>query len=76
MPCGTKEVRRQCQTLPKDRGNQLTAVGGVGRVGQTHIYTVHTRYFWQGNHQIYGRIRCIYTVLARSSYRVCIERPR
>ena len=26
---------------------------------------VHVRYiFWQGNHQIYGHIRCIYTVLA------------
>jgi len=21
--------------------------------------------FWQGNHQIYGHIRCIYTVLAK-----------
>ena len=34
------------------------------RVGQNHIYTVYIRYFWQGNHQIYGHIRCIYTVLA------------
>ena len=34
------------------------------RVGQNHIYTVHTRFFWQGNHQIYGQIRCIYTILA------------
>ena len=25
---------------------------------------MHIRYFWQGNHQIYGHIRCIYTVLA------------
>jgi len=32
--------------------------------GRTHIYTVYIRYFWQGNHQIYGHIRCIYTVLA------------
>jgi len=36
----------------------------VNRVGQNHIYTVYIRYFWQGNHQIYGHIRCIYTVLA------------
>jgi hypothetical protein len=28
-----------------------------------NIYTVHIRYFWQGSHQIYGHIRCIYTVL-------------
>jgi hypothetical protein len=34
------------------------------RVGQNHIYTVYIRYFWQGNHQIYDYIRCIYTVLA------------
>jgi hypothetical protein len=34
------------------------------RVGQNHIYTVYIRYVWQGNHQIYGHIRCIYTVLA------------
>jgi hypothetical protein len=36
----------------------------MSRVGQNHIYTVYIRYFWQGNHQIYGHIRCIYTVLA------------
>jgi acyl-CoA synthetase (AMP-forming)/AMP-acid ligase II len=28
------------------------------------IYMVYVRYFWHGNHQIYGRMRCIYTVLA------------
>jgi len=33
------------------------------RVGQIHIYTVYTRYFWQGNHQICGHIRRIYTVI-------------
>ena len=36
----------------------------ICRVGQNHIYTVYLRFFWQGNHQIYGHIRCIYTVLA------------
>ena len=36
----------------------------MSRVGQNHIYTVYIRYFWQGNHKIYGHIRCIYTVLA------------
>jgi len=36
----------------------------IPRVGQNHIYTVYIRYFWQGNHEIYGHIRCIYTVLA------------
>ena len=43
--------------------------GGVNvpsayRFGQNHIYTVHIRYFWQENNQIYGHIWCIYTVLA------------
>jgi len=37
-------------------------------VGQNHIYTVYIWYFWQGNHQIYGHIRCVYTVLASPSH--------
>jgi len=40
----------------------------IRRVGQNHIYTVYIRYFWQGNHQIYGHIRCISTVLANPSH--------
>ena len=36
----------------------------MSRVGQNNIYTVCIRYFWQGNHHIYGHIRYIYTVLA------------
>jgi len=36
----------------------------MSRVGQNHTYTVYIRFFWQGNHQIYGHIRCICTVLA------------
>jgi len=39
------------------------------RVGQNHIYTVCIRYFWQGNHRIYGQIRCIHTVLANPTHR-------
>jgi hypothetical protein len=38
------------------------------RVGQNHIYTVYIRYFWQENHQLYGHIRCKYTVLANPSW--------
>jgi len=38
------------------------------RVGQNHIYTVNIRCFWQENHQIYGQIWCIYTVLANPTY--------
>ena len=33
--------------------------------------TIHIRYFWQGNYQIYGRIGCIYTVLANPTYLLC-----
>jgi hypothetical protein len=37
-------------------------------LAQNHIYTVYIRYFLQGNHQIYGHIRCIYTVLANPNH--------
>jgi succinate dehydrogenase flavin-adding protein (antitoxin of CptAB toxin-antitoxin module) len=40
----------------------------ICRVGQNHIYTVYIRCFWQKNHQIYGHIRCIYTVLANPTH--------
>jgi hypothetical protein len=36
----------------------------IHSVGQNHMYTVYIRYFWQGNHQIYGHIRRTFTVLA------------
>jgi len=42
----------------------------ICRVGQNHIYTVYIRYFWQENHQIYGHIRCIHTVLANPKNKV------
>jgi len=35
------------------------------RVGQN---TVYVQCFWQGNHQVYGYIRCIYTVLANPTH--------
>jgi hypothetical protein len=40
----------------------------ICRVGQNHIYTVYVLYFWQGNHQIYGHIRCKFTVLASPTH--------
>ena len=40
----------------------------IYRVGQNHKCTVYVQYFWQGNHQIYGLIRCTYTVLANPTY--------
>jgi hypothetical protein len=43
----------------------------IVRVGLNHIYTVYIWYFWQGNHQMYGHIRCIYTVLANPNHNHC-----
>jgi len=31
--------------------------------------TTYIRYFWQGDHQIYGHIRCTHTVLANPTYK-------
>ena len=51
----------------------------IYRVGMNCTYTVHLRYFWQGNHQIYGHIRCTYTIQANpmytfgSLYRLCMK---
>jgi len=46
----------------------------MARVGQNHIYTVYIyvfiRYFWLGNHQIYGVYIRMYTVLANPKYGV------
>ena len=33
---------------------------------------MYIRYFWQGDHQIYGHIQCIYTVLANPTYKPSI----
>jgi len=71
-----------CVHIPKDRGSYFidiklaacyaSAVAVLTlcmcRVGQNHIYTVYIRYFWQGFYQIYGHIRCIYTVMANPMY--------
>ena len=46
----------------------ITAKRFTSRVGQNYIYTVYIRYFWQGNYEIYGHIRFIYTVLANPIY--------
>ena len=40
----------------------------IPRVGQNHTCTVYVRYFWQGNYQIYGHVRCVYTMLANPNH--------
>jgi len=46
----------------------LLVYGLIHRVSQNHICTVYIRCFWQGNHQLYGHIRSIYTVLVNSTF--------
>ena len=43
----------------------------ICRVGQNHLCMMHTRYFRQGSHQIYGHIRCTHTVLATTPVMSC-----
>jgi hypothetical protein len=40
----------------------------IFKVGQNHMYTMYIRYSWQGSHQVYGHIRCVYMVLANPTY--------
>jgi len=63
-----RRVGQNDPELIKHRGKLLCTRGHTFRVGQINIYTVYTRYFWQGNHQVYGHVRCIYTVLANFTY--------
>jgi uncharacterized protein YfaP (DUF2135 family) len=37
----------------------------AGKSPNIGSYTVYIRYCWQGNHQIYGHIRCIYGIIGR-----------
>jgi hypothetical protein len=55
-------VLRSDRSCRQER-NRNTPTVGLART----IYIVYIRYFWQGNHQIHGHIRCIYTVLANPS---------
>jgi hypothetical protein len=55
------KTRSKCQACawpPPRPGACLASESGrvlfINRVGQNHVYTVYIRYFWQGNHQIYG----------------------
>ena len=39
----------------------------IGLARTIYIYTVYIRCFWQENHQLYGHVRGIYTVLVNST---------
>jgi hypothetical protein len=44
----------------------------AGKPPDIRSYTVYIRYTWQGNHQIYGHIRCIYTILVNPTYKCMV----
>jgi len=46
------------------RATNQNRVASIYIYRSEHICGAYVRCFWQGNHQIYGHIRCIYTVLA------------
>jgi hypothetical protein len=57
-----------CNSWMKEWGEILFCTQQyVGLAKSINIYTVYVRYFWRGNHQINGHIRCINTVLANPS---------
>jgi len=62
------DIYRCCTEQHCLRNGSEVCMWHIHRVGQNHIYTVCIRYFWQGNHHIYGHIRCIYTVLASPTH--------
>ena len=59
---------------PNIRSYTVFLRGVLGReiTKYTVIHGVYTQCFWQGNHQIYGHIRCLYTGLANPIY-VCAQ---
>jgi len=61
---GLKSETRAEAGCAFDHADDVVTLVFIIRVGQNHINTVYIRHFWQGNYQIYGHIRCIYTVLA------------
>ena len=46
----------------------------IGVAKTMYIYTMYryTIFFWQGNHQLYGRIRCIHTFWPAIHALVCV----
>jgi len=62
---GHMEGQRRMHTHAHTHSATLVYLWGCG---QNHIYMVCIRSFWQGNHQICGHIRCIYTSLANPIY--------
>ena len=49
---------------------------GLARTIYIYIYTLYIRYFWLGNHQIYGVYLRIYTVLANPTVFLAGKSPK
>jgi hypothetical protein len=41
----------------------LPKIPYIHRINRVLANPINIRYFWQGNHQVYGHVRCIYTVM-------------
>jgi len=77
MSADAQQQQIRCVCAPSPSGECCCCLEIIG-AGQNHIHTVHIRrigqnhmykrciygIFGRENHQIYGHIRCIYTVLA------------
>jgi hypothetical protein len=61
---------KACPMVLQGQGSHAFHVKQLGlvRTIYIYIYMVYVRYFWQENHQIYGHIRCIYSILANPTH--------
>ena len=75
--CCTKQKQKRYGSLLQ--GTHKGPYGlRINRDGLNRTYAVYTRYFWQRNHETYGHIRCIYTVLANPTHEIgtaCCSSP-
>jgi hypothetical protein len=63
-----QSCQRRYLTMCRVGQNHIYTVHKYGNIGReivkcTVINGAYIRYLWQGNHQIYGYKRCIYTVI-------------
>ena len=62
--------KRTCTSSDPHHKIAFASIFGLSRLSYAGLAkTIYILYFWQGNHQIYGHIRCIYTVLANPTHK-------
>ena len=64
---GRATGQEECLIVAGD-GQPYTCIGLARTICIRCVFTVFLWYFWQGNHHIYGHIRCIYAVLANPKH--------